>query len=137
MKKKIIALVLTLIFCFSLPVFAGNVSQNNKRELIRYILMNAESTSKEEINIEELLLDTLMKFAGESDEDYEQVLKYFTQSIDEYGDYFSPDEANDVEADLTGYSGGIGASVEMRNGKIYVVNIIPNSPSEKAGVQVG
>ncbi len=137
MKKKLISLILVLVFCFSLPVFAGNVSQNNKRELIRYIYINALNNSKEDIDPVELFLDTLMKFAGESDEDYEQVLKYFSQSIDEYGDYISPEEATDVEADLTGYSGGIGSSVEMRNGKIYVVNIIPGSPSEKAGVQVG
>ncbi len=137
MKKKLISLILVLVFCFSRPVFAGNVSQNNKRELIRYIYINALNNSKEEIDPVELFLDTLMKVAGESDEDYEQVLKYFSQSIDEYGDYISPEEATDVEADLTGYSGGIGSSIEMRNGKIYVVNIIPGSPSEKAGVQVG
>lgn len=137
MKKKLISLILILIFCFSLPVFAGNVSQNNKRELIRYIYINAINNSKEDIDPVDLFLDTLMKFAGEDDEDYEQVLKYFSQSIDEYGDYISPEEATDMEADLTGYSGGIGSSVEMRNGKIYVVNIIPDSPSEKAGVQVG
>lgn len=137
MIKKLISLLLILVVCFSFPVSASEISQNNKRELIRYIYINAQNSSKEDINLEELFLDTLMKFAGESDEDYEQVLKYFAQSIDEYGDYISPEESTDMEADLTGQSGGIGSSVEMRNGKIYVVNIIPGSPSEKAGVQVG
>lgn len=137
MKHKLLALILVLLFCLSLPVSAGTVSQNNKKELIRYIYINALNLSKEDIDSEELFLDTLMKFAGESDEDYEQVLKNFAQSIDEYGDYISPEESTDMEAELTGQSGGIGSTVEMRNGKIYVVNVLPDSPSEKAGVQVG
>ncbi len=137
MKNKIISLLLLLSLTFSFTVYAGDISENNKRELLRYILINASNNAKHEIDSEELFLDTLMKFAGDSDEDYEQILKYFTQSIDEYGDYMSPEESFEMEADLTGQSGGIGSGVEMRNGKIYVVNVIPGSPSEKAGVQVG
>lgn len=137
MKQKLLSLLLILTLCLSIPVHAKTVSQNNKKELIRYIYINASNNSKEEIDPIDLFLDTLMKFAGDSDEDYEQVLKHFTQSIDEYGDYISPDEISDIDADLTGQSGGIGSGVEMRNGKIYVVNVIPGSPSEKAGVQVG
>ena len=137
MKQKLLSLLLILTLCLSIPVHAKTVSQNNKKELIRYIYINASNNSKEEIDPIDLFLDTLMKFAVDSDEDYEQVLKHFTQSIDEYGDYISPDEISDIDADLTGQSGGIGSGVEMRNGKIYVVNVIPGSPSEKAGVQVG
>ncbi len=137
MKQKILSLILLFVFCFTIPVFAGEVSQNNKRELIRYIYLNASKTSKEEMDLEELFLDTLMKIAGEDDEKYEQILKHFTQSIDEYGDYISPEEVSSMDADLTGKSGGIGSTVEMRNGKIYVVNVLAGSPSDKAGVNVG
>ncbi len=137
MKQKILSILLLLVFCFTLPVSAGDVSQNNKRELLRYIYLNAQSNSKEAVDAVELFLDTLMKIAEDDDETYEQILKYFTQSIDEYGDYIPPEEMSSMDADLTGKSGGIGASVEMRNGKIYVVNVIAGSPSDKAGVQVG
>ncbi len=137
MKQKILALILLVVFCFTLPVFAEGVSQNNKRELIRYIYLNALGTSKEEIDTMDLFLDTLMKIAKDDDETYEQILKYFTQSIDEYGDYIPPEEVSAMDTDLTGQSGGIGSTVEMRNGKIYVVNVLVGSPSDKAGVQVG
>lgn len=137
MKKKLISLVLLLVFVFSVPTSAAEISENNKRELIRYIYSTAISNSKSEIEALELFLDTLVKVSNADNINYDRVLKYFCQSIDEYGDYFSPEESIDVEADLTGQSGGIGASIEMRNGVIYVVNIIPGSPSEKAGVHVG
>ena len=137
MKQKIFSLLLTLIFCLSLPVFAGDISKNNKRELIRYIYLNALNTAKTDIDAVELFLDTLMRIAEDDDETYEEILKYFTQSIDEYGDYISPEETSSMDADLTGKFGGIGSTVEMRNGKIYVVNVLAGSPSDKAGVQVG
>lgn len=137
MKQKILALIMVVVFCFSLPVCAEGISKNNKRELIRYIYLNALGSSKEEIDTVDLFLDTLMRIAEDDDETYEQILKYFTQSIDEYGDYIPPEEVSAMDTDLTGQSGGIGSTVEMRNGKIYVVNVLAGSPSDKAGVQVG
>lgn len=137
MIKRLTAIILVLLMMLFLPCSAANVSQSTKQELIRYIYYSAMENAKKEIDPVDLFLDTLMAFAGESDEDYEKVLKYFTRSIDEYGDYISEEEYLLMDAEITGTSGGIGASVEMRNGKIYVVNIIPNSPSEKMGVQVG
>ncbi len=137
MKKRILSLILLLIVCFTLPAVAATISKGNKQELIRYIYFHAMYNSKEEIDTVDLFLDTLMKIAGEDDETYEQILKYFTQSIDEYGDYIPPEETSSMDADITGKSGGIGSTVEMRNGKIYVVNVLADSPSDKAGVQVG
>ncbi len=137
MKQRILSFLFILIFCFTLPVSASTIDRNNKRELIRYIYLNAQNHSKETVDTVDLFLDTLMKIAEDDDETYEQILKYFTQSIDDYGDYIPPEEVSSMDADLTGKSGGIGATVEMRNGKIYVVNLIAGSPSDKAGVQVG
>ena len=137
MKKRILSLILLLIVCFTLPTVAATISKGNKEELIRYIYFHAMYNSKEKIDTVDLFLDTLMKIAGEDDATYEQILKYFTQSIDEYGDYIPPEETSSVDADITGKLGGIGSTVEMRNGKIYVVNVLADSPSDKAGVQVG
>ncbi len=137
MKKRLTALLLALCIVLALPFSAHAISMNNKKELLRYIYFSAVTNAKADVDTVDLFLDTLMKLIGESDEEYEKALKYFTQSIDEYGDYISPEESVEVEADLMGTSGGIGSTVEMRNDKIYVVNILPGSPSEKMGVQVG
>lgn len=137
MKKKLTSVILILIMLLAVPFSANATSQNNKKELLRYIYFSALSNAKTDIDSVDLFLDTIMKLVGESDEDYERALKYFTQSIDEYGDYLSPEESMELDEELTGSSGGIGSTVEMRNGKIYVVNVLPGSPSEKMGVQVG
>ena len=72
MKNKIITLLLLLTLLFSFTAYANDIRENNKRELLRYILINASNNAKHEIDSEELFLDTLMKVAGDSDEDYEQ-----------------------------------------------------------------
>ncbi|MBO5409367.1 MAG: S41 family peptidase [Clostridia bacterium] len=137
MKKKLTSVILILVMLFALPCSAHALSKNNKKELMRYIYFSALSNAKTEVDAVDLFLKAIMKMVGDSDEKYEEALKAFTQSIDEYGDYLSPEESLELDAELNGASGGIGSTVEMRNGKIYVVNVLPGSPSEKMGVQVG
>lgn len=136
MKKKFLTLLLILLFILNIPSFA-QTSQNNKKELLRHIYLEAKQNAKEKIDDIDLFLDALMKFAGEDDKDYDKVLANLTRSIDEYGDYITNEDLKMLNADLTGVSGGIGAVVEIRNGKLTVANVLPGSPSEKAGVQVG
>ena len=140
MKKRFSAFLLTVIMilsCSTVSFAQSAVDENTKRELIRYILFAAINESKENIDSTELFLDTLMKFAGDDDEKYNEVLRNFTESIDEYGEYYSEEEVNELTADLTGVSGGIGATVEMANGILRIVNVLPGSASEKAGVGAG
>ncbi len=140
MKKRLAALFISVIMIFSFCItgFAeSGVDQETKRELIRYILFSALNNSKEDIDQTELFLDALMKFAGDDDEKFNEVLRNFTESIDEYGEYYSPEEVNELTTDLTGVSGGIGATVEMANGVLSVVNVLPDSAAEKAGVGAG
>lgn len=141
MKKRIIALFTTvfLVVGCSFSALAENsgVSEDSKKELIRYILFNALQTAKEDVDSTELFLDTLMKLTDGDDEKYNDVLRAFTESIDEYGEYYTQEEVNAVQTDLTGVSGGIGATVEMSNGKFRVVNVLPSSASENAGVMAG
>jgi len=137
MKKRIAALVISLIFIFSFIAQAdGSISNDTKRELIRYILFTAQSESKEGISSTDVLLETLMSLV-ETDEEYEQLLRNLSQNLDEYGEYYTPDEINELNADLTSVSGGIGATVEMRNGELNIVNVLPESGAEKAGVKAG
>lgn len=135
MKKRIVALILSLIFIFSFSAMA-EVSKDSKRELLRYILFTAQSNAKDELSSTDVLLKTLIDYA-ETDEEYEQLLRNLTQNLDEYGEYYTPEEINELNADLTSVSGGIGATVEMRNGELNIVNVLPESGAEKAGVQAG
>lgn len=144
MKKRILALLMSIFMIFgcSFSVFAEEespflVTEETKKEIVRYILLTVLQEAKEDVNMTELLLDTLGRYAEGSDEEFDKMLRYFAEAIDEYGEYYSPEEVEALNADLTSVSGGIGATVEMRNGAFNIVNVLPSSAAEQAGVESG
>lgn len=57
---------------------------------------------------------------------------------DEYTQYFTAKEAEDLRNDLSGnIGGGIGAEIGKRNGKTTIIRPLDNSPAAKAGLQAG
>ena len=57
---------------------------------------------------------------------------------DPYTDFFPPQEAEDFSAEvIEGEVSGIGAWIERRDGMIHILNVIRNSPAEKAGLKAG
>lgn len=57
---------------------------------------------------------------------------------DEYTQYFTAKEAEDLRNDLSGnIGGGIGAEIGKRNDKTTIIRPLDNSPAAKAGLQAG
>lgn len=56
---------------------------------------------------------------------------------DPYTYFFNPDEAEDLNADLSGEFYGVGMEVGIRDGNLVVISPLKDSPSEKAGVRAG
>ena len=54
---------------------------------------------------------------------------------DPYTTFFTPDDAKKFEEDINGEFGGIGAELEERNGQIFVVAPLANTPAERAGLK--
>lgn len=65
-------------------------------------------------------------------------VKGFVNGIgDPYTVFMPPDEAKDFEQGLDGKLEGIGAELEVKDGKLVVVAPLKNSPAEKAGIKAG
>lgn len=56
---------------------------------------------------------------------------------DPYTAFLSPDEAKQLEDDLSGTLSGIGAEIGTKNGRITVISPISDSPAKKAGLLAG
>lgn len=56
---------------------------------------------------------------------------------DPYTQFLTPEEANQLQDDLSGTISGIGAEVAVKNGKLVVVAPIDDSPAKKAGIMAG
>ena len=138
MKRKISAILIILLFSLNLFSYAeSEVPVDQKKELIKMVYFNAKMFAKEDVDPAQLLADTLMKLAGEDDAEFEKIMSSLLQSVDEYGDYISKEDQVTWNAELSGQSGGIGATVAMVNGRITIENVIEGSPAEKAGIKPG
>lgn len=57
---------------------------------------------------------------------------------DQYTIYMNAKEAADFDKDLTGNIGaGIGAEIGMKDGRPYIVRVLPDNPAETAGLHAG
>ncbi len=65
-------------------------------------------------------------------------IKGMVESVgDPYTYFFTPEEAEDLNIDLSGEFYGVGMEVGVRDGNLVVITPIKNSPADKAGVQAG
>lgn len=56
---------------------------------------------------------------------------------DPYSYYLDPQELQRFQEDMRGSFGGIGVSIEAREGSITVVGVLPGTPADEAGLQPG
>ena len=68
------------------------------------------------------------------------VLEYLcgaTNALDPYSAYLTPDQLNDVYAQIEGNFVGLGVELKAQDGALVIVRVIPGSPAEEAGVHAG
>ena len=59
------------------------------------------------------------------------------KTLDPYSDYISAAEIDDYRFMSTGQYGGIGARIIVRDQRVYVTDLNPNSPAQKIGLRAG
>jgi carboxyl-terminal processing protease len=68
------------------------------------------------------------------------VLEYLcgaTNALDPYSTYLTPDQLNEVYAQIEGNFVGLGVELKAQDGGLMVVRVISGSPAEEAGVHAG
>jgi carboxyl-terminal processing protease len=68
------------------------------------------------------------------------VLEYLcgaTNSLDPYSAYLTPDQLNDVYAQIEGNFVGLGVELKAQEGTLVIVRVITGSPAEEGGVRAG
>ena len=68
------------------------------------------------------------------------VLEYLcgaTNALDPYSTYLTPDQLNDVYAQIEGNFVGLGVELKAQDGGLAIVRVISGSPAEEAGIRAG
>lgn len=68
------------------------------------------------------------------------VLEYLcgaTNALDPYSSYLTPNQLNEVYAQIEGNFVGLGVELKARDGGLVIVGVISRSPAEQAGIRAG
>jgi carboxyl-terminal processing protease len=68
------------------------------------------------------------------------VLEYLcgaTNALDPYSAYLTPDQLNEVYAQIEGNFIGLGIELKAQDGELLIVRVVPGSPAEQGGIRPG
>ncbi|MCL1938126.1 MAG: S41 family peptidase [Candidatus Azobacteroides sp.] len=67
----------------------------------------------------------------------EDAIVALLEKLDPHSDYMTPEEVKEMNEPLKGNFEGIGIQFNMLTDTLYIVQVIPGSPSEKVGIMAG
>lgn len=137
-------LILAVVFALAAGLLAGTSGSN----------LIVEAASRVGLKIPVMASDSpdfsdarsiyyMLKSKYNGDISNEKLKAYLNKGVaaaaeDPYTEYYTEQEARELEKDLDGIiGGGIGAELGMRNNKPTVVRPLKDSPAEKAGLKAG
>lgn len=150
--KKILAYILCAAIILTMPfsVLAEEslpaentseaaVTQEEASDLLqgvsKHLLMYARDES---LSYGSLYQGAMEKVLEENPELYEAALRGMLESIDEYSEYYDPQESAVLMENVTGGIVGIGVTIDFSDVEAAkVVSVIPDTPAERAGLEVG
>jgi carboxyl-terminal processing protease len=142
---RILALILTLTFAFSLVGYAADTAPEptlvettgERRDFDKfkeiYDLYN-EYYYVDKAS-EDMLLDTIKKLMEENPDLYRQFVDALMASGDKYSHYLDPEEVEALETQKI--YGGIGVTVAIQAAGLTVTEVSPESPADLAGILQG
>lgn len=123
--------VLTAIITFQITYVAIDSSYDRREKDVSDIVLK----------LEEIMDIYHTSYIGELDESnaVENVVNGYVVSVDKYGRYMTEEEYADMMTDYSAQLVGIGIHIiyDADDAVIEVVNVMPGSPSEKAGLAFG
>ncbi len=92
----------------------------------------------DEISMTGLYREAVRRVLEEHPEMYESLMRGMLESIDEYSEYYTPEEAEELFSSVSGeLLVGIGVTIDFSEDKAKVASVIPDTPAERAGIRVG
>lgn len=122
MKRKIISLLLALVLIVPNVVYGESYLDEPKADIVFF---------EEILN----LIQNDYPFEVEESELIDSAIKGMLQSLDDYSDYYTAEEADELFSDITGNFSGIGIYIEEKDGYINIADIIKGQPAENAGLK--
>ncbi len=137
MLRKIYSLILVLILSFSvlIPVNATEEVKIDGFRLVNEISLYTEQVYKFGITSVQMKNRALEYMLKTGDTNIDNVIKEMFKGMDDYSTYFTKEEYAEFEGTVNASLCGIGVSCVMGKNGAEIIEVIPHSPAEKAGIK--
>ncbi len=131
------------LLCLFLILPAGAVqAEESKTEeqylleaVIRHLIINSRYEDLSEKGFYQAAVEKILE---ENPALYETALKGMLESIDQYSEYYTAEESEELMISVSGEISGIGVTLDFSDPAAAVVaSVIPGTPAERAGLRVG
>ena len=137
--KKRLALLLCISILATTPMAMAEELTAEQAQNLVYGVANHLSayTRDESVTTRSLYKAALEKLILENPGIYDTVLKAMLESVDEYSEYYTPEEAQEFAESISGEIIGIGVTIEFGIEKATISSVIPDTPADRIGLSVG
>lgn len=137
--KRFSSLLLScvLVFCCVIPASASSVSANLSNMLIDSVVEHIVENYKYDATEEELYAAALKTLIKENPELLNSALKAIYRSLDQYSQYFTPEEFDRFVESMKGEFCGIGVTIMEFDEGLLVTEVHKQSPAEAVGMAKG
>lgn len=143
MKHKLLCLglVFTLLLTAVLPIHAEEqpLDGEDARKMIDAVVDHLIIYGRyEDITERGLYRAAAERMLKENPELYTAALKGMLESIDQYSEYYTPEESEDLMVSVSGEIVGIGVTIDFTDPEAALIaSVIADTPAERAGIRVG
>lgn len=139
--KKLAAALLTASIMLSQPVFAEDKLSNGSSDGYDYFAKLMTYASQlyidEDVTAEEIIGAALKKAVDEDSEFLDKLLKAGFSSLDEYSEYYTPDEFQDYINNINHTFYGIGVVIQKKGDYVELTNCMEDGSAYAAGMKAG
>lgn len=134
------AFVMALLLFLSAPVMAEGekkLPDSPEAEYFNYLTDVIIDVYNFDITKDEILSRTIQNLLISNPEALDVFLKALFGSLDEYSQYYTPDEWKALLSSLNSVFGGIGVRMSNQGHRLIVTSVVEGSPAQRAGILAG
>lgn len=137
--KKLLAALMAITLIFQFSVFADNkvIVPNEDAKFFEMVTRDLVEIYNFELDQEELLRRTIRTMLNEDPSMLDSFLKAMFDSLDDYSEFYSPEEYKEATKMFNGIIGGIGITVNKTGNYVVIVSVIDGGSAKNAGILPG
>lgn len=144
MKKamRFIALALAMVLTFTVPAFAEdnnlkNIDETPYSKLFNMIASDLVELYQYDITKDTLLTRTITTIINEDHESLDIFFRALFGSLDEYSEFYTPEEYRTFMQTIENVTGGLGVYITSNGRYVEVASTVTGSPAYRAGIKSG